>query len=129
MRAGMARNKTRDFNRVDRVAATIKRVLATPVADIARAACAGLVSITRVEVSPDLRRAEVYLSVFSGADESAAGVRALLREHAHELQRVLASELRSKNTPVLGFSLDDTLAQADRIDRLLGNPGLPGRRG
>lgn len=125
----MARSKTRDFNRVDRVAATIQRVLATPVADIARAERAGLVSITRVEVSPDLRRAEVHLSVFSGAEDDAATVRAALREHAHELQRVLATELRTRNTPVLAFTLDDTLAQADRIDRLLGNPGLPGRRG
>ncbi|MEQ8660433.1 MAG: 30S ribosome-binding factor RbfA [Gammaproteobacteria bacterium] len=122
--------KTRDFNRLDRVAATIKRALATPVADLARARRVGLVSITAVDVSPDLRRAEVRLSVFGGdGDADSAGVLKVLRDHAHELQSVLGSELRTRHTPVLAFVLDETLAQADRIDRLLGNPGLPGRQG
>ncbi|MEQ8233307.1 MAG: 30S ribosome-binding factor RbfA [Gammaproteobacteria bacterium] len=120
--------KTRDFNRVDRVAATIKRALAAPVTELARARQAGLVSITAVEVSPDLRHAAVYLSVLGEADARSAAV-TLMRGHAHELQRVLGAELRTKRTPVLTFVADDTLAAADRIDHLLGNPGAAGRRG
>lgn len=120
--------KTRDFSRLDRVAATIRRALAVPIADLARARHAGLVSITAVELTPDLRKAEVRLSVFADAD-TAAAVLTHLRAHAHEMQEVLGSALRTRHTPVLTFALDETLAAADRIDRLLGNPGLPGRRG
>lgn len=113
-------SKERDFSRLDRVASTMKRVLASPLSEIARAEGAGLVSITAVDVTSDMRRANVSLSVFGEPDEAAAFVKRL-RSRASELQHVLAREMRTKRTPVLSFELDDAIARADRINRLLGS--------
>ncbi|MGE0485744.1 MAG: 30S ribosome-binding factor RbfA [Gammaproteobacteria bacterium] len=110
--------RERDFNRIDRVASTIKRVLAQPLGELARAAGAGLVTITGVDVSPDLRHARVALSVFGehdAGDDFVAGLAA----HAVALQGVLGRELRTRRTPVLSFERDDAIARADRIQRLL----------
>lgn len=112
-------SKERDFSRLDRVASTMKRVLASPLSEIARAESAGLVSITAVSVTSDMRRAKVSLSVLGEPGEAEDFVKHL-RSRASELQHVLAREMRTKRTPVLSFELDDAIARADRINRLLG---------
>lgn len=116
------RTRERDFSRADRVGATIQRVLAPEVGEIARAGGIGLVSITRVEVAPDLRRATVFVSVLGTADQEDACI-AALRARATELQAVLGREMRTRRTPVLGFRRDEAMARAERIQRLLGDDG------
>ncbi|MCB1747962.1 MAG: 30S ribosome-binding factor RbfA [Gammaproteobacteria bacterium] len=110
--------RERDFNRIDRVASTVKRALAQPLGELARSAGAGLVTITGVDVSPDLRHARVALSVFDGGGEGDDFV-AGLAAHAAALQAVLGRELRTRRTPVLSFERDEAIARADRIQRLL----------
>ena len=116
------RTRERDFSRADRVGATIQRVLAPEIGEIARAGGLGLVSITRVEVTPDMRRATVFVSVLGTTAQVDACI-AVLRARAVDLQAVLGREMRTRRTPVLGFQRDDTLARADRIQRLLGDDG------
>lgn len=108
-------------SRLDRMASTVKRILARPVDDIARAEKIGLVSITRIDVSPDLRRATVFVSAYGGPDDAGAGqaVAKLLAAHAAQLQRELGQQLRTRRTPVLDFRGDANLAHGDVIDRLL----------
>jgi ribosome-binding factor A len=76
----------------------------------------GLVTITRVDVSPDLRNARVYWSALHGADgrspredaesETAAG----LSSAAGFLRRRLAGLLHTKRVPELRFVHDPSLA-------------------
>jgi ribosome-binding factor A len=108
----------RDFSRLDRVRSTIRRVLAAPVAEYARGRGVPLVTITEVDVSPDLRHARVNLSVFGDGVERDAFVRDLAA-HAAQFQHTLARSLRTRRTPVLAFRLDDALERGDRIRRLL----------
>jgi len=67
----------------------------------------GLVSVTKVEMAADLRRADVYISIF-GKDEAAQNrtfttiVRAKSR-----IQLLLAGKLYSKFCPVLCFHKDE----------------------
>jgi ribosome-binding factor A len=119
--------KTRDFSRLDRVGATVRKVLAEPVNELARTRGAGLASITDVELSPDLRRGTVHLSVYGGTEAQEAFVR-LLNERAPALQGELARALRTRRVPVLTFRLDDSIARSDRIQRLLGPGGDDGGR-
>lgn len=116
--------KAREFSRIDRVSATIKRVLASSVADIARQAGAGMVTITRVDISPDMRRAAIHLSIYADGEHSAILKR--YSERASELQAVLGREMRTKRTPVLSFRLDDAIEREDRISRLLNNAEASG---
>ncbi len=74
----------------------------------------GVISITRVETSSDLRGAQVFLSVMgdSVAKESALEG---IRSAATFLRRELRQRLALRHTPFLKFSLDQSLEEADHL--------------
>ncbi len=78
----------------------------------------GLVTITDVDVSPDLRRAKVYVSVM-GTDKEKASTYRALGAAAHFLQRELRRRLTIRRTPELEFCPDDSLERGARILALL----------
>lgn len=86
----------------------------------------GLVTLTGVEVSPDLRSARVYWSVMAppGAEEGAeaeavaATARGLVRA-ARFLRRRLAEALPTRRVPELRFRHDPSLALGTRTLALL----------
>ena len=109
----------REFSRLDRVASTVKKSLAEPINELARAQSAGLATITEVVVAPDLCRGTVYLSVYG--DRGAEFLR-FVNEQAAALQAVLAQSLRTRRVPVLTFRPDDSIARGDRISQFLRRP-------
>ncbi len=109
-----------EFNRLERVASTVQKILAIPISELARTRAVGLATITAVDLSPDLRRGVVYLSVY-GDETDKGDFLNVLASTAHELQTTLARSLRTKRTPVLSFRLDDAIERSARISRLL-NP-------
>jgi ribosome-binding factor A len=81
----------------------------------------GLVSVTRVEMSPDLRNANVYLSIF-GRDETSQNKTFMAITHAKSrIQSMVAGKLQSKFCPVLRIYRDEkfkkTLETMNLIDR------------
>lgn len=79
----------------------------------------GLVSVTRVGMTPDLRNAEVYLSIF-GKDVSAQNKTFLAIEHAKaRIQSMVAGRLQSKFCPVLHFHMDEQFKKTLEIMRLI----------
>jgi ribosome-binding factor A len=83
-----------------------------------------LVTVTAVDVTPDLSRATVYLSSMSDA----AG-EALVSERVH-LQRAVARQVRLKRTPQLAFAPDPSVTHGHRVEEILrqlhaqaGDPG------
>ena len=78
----------------------------------------GLVSVTEVDVSPDLARAKVFVSVLGTAEEKASTFLAL-RAAAGFLQRELRRRLTIRRTPELTFVPDDSLETGARILALL----------
>ncbi len=80
----------------------------------------GLVSITEVEVSPDLRNARVYVSVL-GTDEETSSTLEALKAASHFLQRGIGKRLSLRRTPKLEFLADTTMAEGSRIMSLLDN--------
>jgi ribosome-binding factor A len=76
------------------------------------------VSITAVEVSPDLLQARVYFSVLG--DEPAAKETQKALEHASGfLRRQLAGRLQLRVVPALSYHFDNSLATGSRIEALL----------
>jgi len=112
----------RGFGRVARVAATVQKALAGPVDALVQSEMGTLATVTAVEVSPDLRHGVVHLSIYGPPDAARACVR-ILNDRTAELQEVVARSLRTKRTPVLRFRLDEGVARADRIARLLHGAG------
>src|SRR3990172_5497060 len=78
----------------------------------------GLVTITEVDVSPDLRQAKVFVSVLGSEEEKASTFRALAAA-AHFLRRELRKRLTIRRTPELTFLPDDSLERGARILSLL----------
>ncbi len=78
----------------------------------------GFTTITKTEMSPDLRHARVLVSVF-GTDEEKTRTLNALKNHASKLRGMIGRPLGLKVIPDLHFEFDETLATADRISRLI----------
>ena len=81
----------------------------------------GFATITKVETTPDLRHAKVWISVIGQPKERAATIAALGRA-------MLGKNLRIKRIPDLHVELDDTAERGTRVLQLLdelesGRPG------
>jgi ribosome-binding factor A len=76
------------------------------------------VTLTRVQVSPDLQQARVWYTVLGDDKSRAASARALERA-APFLRRQLGARLRIRRTPELRFTYDDSIAGQDRIEKIL----------
>ncbi len=85
-----------------------------------------LVTITHVDVDPDLRHATVEFSRLGEAEDLAAEA---LAEHRVTLQAAIGRQARLRCTPELSFRLDEAIRAGARIEQLLREhppaPSLP----
>src|SRR5690606_41349978 len=78
----------------------------------------GVVTISDVEVSPDLYHAKVFYSVM-GEDEDRSRAAEGLRAAAGFLRTEIGRRMHIRRAPELHFSYDDTLRHAMHIEQLL----------
>ncbi len=103
--------------RPERVAEEFREVLAEEIPQL-KDPRVGFVTVTRVEVTPDLRKAIVYYTVM-GQDKDHRRTRAGLNSAKAHLRTVLGQQVRMKFTPDLEFEEDVGLAQVERVTELL----------
>lgn len=84
----------------------------------------GFVSVTDVEVSPDLRHARIFVSVL-GADEEKAATMEGLASASGYIRRALGQRLQMRFTPELSFRLDESIERGSRVMKLLGEVSRP----
>lgn len=78
----------------------------------------GFVTITRAQVTPDLRHARIFFGVLGDAaqrDKTEAG----LRQAAGFIRREVGKRLRLRFTPELAFQYDVGIDATDRVAKLL----------
>ena len=85
----------------------------------------GLLTITNVKLSPDLRVAKVYVSVFE--KEKRDFVLEKISAVTGYIRSELASKIRIRFVPELRFYIDDTLDYVEKIENLIKK--IPLRRG
>jgi ribosome-binding factor A len=77
-----------------------------------------LVTITQVNISPDLLEAKIFLSVFNAKDKNS--VLETLKEHhpeiRHQLGNMVGKQLR--RVPQFSFFLDETLDEVFKLEKL-----------
>jgi ribosome-binding factor A len=78
----------------------------------------GFITLTRVQISPDLQLARVYYTVLGDEPTRKKSARALQRATPF-LKRQIGSRLRLKRVPELVFHYDESIAGQDRIEQLL----------
>jgi ribosome-binding factor A len=86
----------------------------------------GFVTITDVEVTPDLSHANVWVSIIGTTDEKRQTLRAL--SHAMPFVRGRLGRLRLKRIPALHVKEDETAARGTRLLQIIDELGQ-GREG
>lgn len=77
----------------------------------------GLLSITKVKVTNDLKMAKVYVSILNAKNTKNTLV--ALKKSSGFIRSELARRVNLKNTPELIFELDDSLEYGAKIDSIL----------
>jgi len=105
--------------RPDRVAEAIRVEVATFLSqDVKDPRIVGLVTVTAVDVSRDLRVATVYVSIYGSDTERAATAEGLASVAGH-LRARIGRALRLRLAPEIVFKPDESVARAARIETLL----------
>lgn len=107
----------REYSRSVRVAEQIQREIALLLAHEIADPRIGEVTVSGVDLSPDMRRAKVSITPGRMTDGDAAAL--ALNRAAGFLRSRLASRIRLRYLPRLEFEHDLTLERALRIDALL----------
>jgi ribosome-binding factor A len=113
-------------SRPDRVADQIRSELAALLAREVHDPGIGFVTLTRVQVSPDLHQARIHYTSLGDEKARASSARALERA-APFLRRHIGSRLRLKRVPELTFLYDESIAGQDRIEQLLNELNASGK--
>ena len=109
--------------RMERVSGEIREVIGEMMARSAikdpRVRGAGIITITHVRVTGDLRQARVFFTVHGADEEFLNRVRSGLQSAAGFMRRQVGERLRLKVTPELAFEPDTMLEQEAHIEQLL----------
>ena len=115
-------------NRIERINDDIQRVLAELLRNVKDPRLKqGMLSITDVKTTPDLRYAQVYISALSVSDEKE--LLKGLKSASGYLRRELGSILNLRYTPELQFKLDKSIEHGVHISRILDSLDIPGEEG
>ena len=110
--AGRRTVPDRRYPRTARVNELVREVVAEELERIADERLE-LVTVTGVDVEPDLRRATVWFtSLTDGVDD-------VLAEHRVRLQAAIGRQVRMKRTPELAFRRDPAIASGRRVEDIL----------
>jgi len=111
-------------NRIQRIATLIKKEVAEMLIREVKDPRIGMVTITGVAVSKDLRIAHIYYSALGSEkqiQDSAIG----LRQATKFIQREIGRRIRMRYTPAIDFQFDHSLEYGSHIDKILQDLSLP----
>jgi len=107
-----------ESRRQKKVSSLIKEVLSQIVIDTVQDTFkSSLITITRVEITKDLKTAHVYLSHFG--KENKEQIVEVLNERMGFFRKYIASRTNLKYNPLLIFSYDPILSYEEKIDTLI----------
>ena len=105
--------------RTDRVAALIQTVIGELLQKKLKDPRLGFVTITGVDITPDLKLARVFYTVL-GKENQKDHTQQALENAAGFFQREIAEELKLRFTPKLSFHFDVAFEEGMKIERILG---------
>lgn len=106
-----------ESRRQKKVASLIKEALSHILIEVIQDPSSGLITITRVEMTPDLRTAHVYVSIFDQKTDKSILER--LEKRKGYLRKAIASRTELKYNPMLIFLLDPSSSYEEKIDKIL----------
>ena len=109
-------------NRIGRINEEIQRELSNLIRTVKDPRVTGLISVTSVDTTTDLKFCKVYISVLDKSDVTQ--VLKGLKSASGYLRRELGRALNLRNTPELTFVRDDSIDQGAHILDMLRNPEI-----
>jgi ribosome-binding factor A len=105
-------------HRIERIAEQIReevsQILLTEVADPG----VGLVTVTRVKVTPDLSLARIYWTTMGDTAERKRTAKALSRAASY-VRHLLSTRMALRRSPEVQFLFDQSVAAQDRVEQIL----------
>ena len=109
-------------NRIGRINEELQRELAALIPTVKDPRVTGMISVTAVDTTPDLRYAKVFVSML---DKSSAGeVVKGLKSASGYLRREIGHRLKLRYTPELVFEEDHFIDKGARILEMLRDPSV-----
>ncbi len=108
----------KNSNRLNRIDEEMKKEISHIITyDLKDPNITGLISVTKVKVSGDLKYAKVYVSMINAKDNKA--VLAALKKSAGFVRTEIAKKMNLRTTPEIIFIFDDSIEYGSRIDTIL----------
>jgi ribosome-binding factor A len=104
--------------RTERVASLIKEEIGGYFIREYRDPSYGFITVTDVQVTPDLRIAKIFVSIM-GTEKVKETTFRMLKDQKPAIRAFIGSHVRLKFTPSVQLYIDDTLDRAEKIDRLI----------
>ena len=105
-------------NRIGRIDEEYRKELSQIISyDLKNPNVTGMISVTKVKVTPDLKYAKVYISILNSKNikDTMDG----LKKSSGFIRSELARRINLRNTPELVFEIDDSLEYGAKIDSIL----------
>ena len=102
--------------RTEKVASTIQQHLGSLMNELE---LPFLTTISKIEVTPDLKWAKVWITVLSDREEHEKQVLQILSEHLFDLQGQINRVMKMKVVPRIKFAIDHSQQYASHINKLL----------
>ena len=110
--------KENNSHKMDRVNEELKKVLSNIINyEVKNSKVTGIISVTKVKTSPDLRFARVYVSIINSKNnkETLAG----LKQSSGFIRSAVANKLNMRYTPEFIFEFDESIEYGAKIDSIL----------
>ena len=106
------------YNRIDRISEEVRREVDRIIREeLSDPRIAGTFSVTRADVTRDLRHAKIYVSVLE--DDKREGMMKALKSAAGYIRRALGQNIIIRYSPELTFVSDENIAYGVHIAKVL----------
>lgn len=103
--------------RPERVAEAIRKEISTMIQEELKDPRIGFTTITKVEITPDLRYAKIYYTVL-GNEKAKKSTEIALKNAKGFIKGHIGDRLKLRYTPEIIFKVDESIEYADKIERL-----------
>lgn len=108
----------KESNRMNRVDEELKREVSNIINyELNNPKVTGLISVTRVKVTPDLRYARVYISMINEKNQKAT--LSALKQSAGYIRTLVAKKVNLRTTPEIIFEFDESIEYGAKIDSII----------
>ncbi len=108
----------KNSNRLDRIDEELKKEISSIINyELNNPKITGLISVTKVKITPDLRYAKVFVSILNSKNVKVTF--ANLKKSSGYIRTEIAKRINLRITPEIVFVLDDSMEYGAKIDQIL----------